>query len=352
MIGTIDAQDPSQFALAALNGNYTIGFTDRGSNFASQVAGVGAFQTNGAGGIASGQFDSNAGGTVTSTPGASGSLALSGAAGRGTLAFASHTFAFDILDATHLKLIDLGATPATGDMNKQGAGPFSNLSFNNSFAAVLNGFGSGPLGIGALFAPDGSGNVNGPIFDINQNGTLTNNPIGTGAYAVTDTITGRTTLNVTTSGATLHFVFYPEANGALNMLEIDSSAVALGTALPRQFSAFSNQAITGHFALSGTGIDLTTNPGAEDLIGQWLPIGGTSFGGTLDVNDNGTVSIGSAIDSAHSSFSIDSNGRAQGGSISSPAFTSQNVNFYVVDANTVLYLDGNQVITGIMQKQF
>jgi hypothetical protein len=359
MSGTIDAQDSSQFTLQAFNGNYTLAFANHGGSFANQVAGVGAFTTNGSGAVSNSQLDVNAGGASSS--GSVSSLVLSGAPGRGTVSFGSRTFAFYIVDSTHAKLIETDATPAVGDLIKQNAGPYSIASFNGAFAAVLNGFSSPsgtsfPFGLGIAISLN-AGTFNGANFDINQNGTAQNNSGVIGTYTAPDAVTGRTTLSATVNGTARTFVFYPEANGGLNILETDSSTVAAGQASPQQSNAFSNSAITGHFALSGTGIDLITNPGEEDIVGQWLPNGGASFSGILDVNDNGAISVGNAIDVTHSSYSVGAGGRAQAGSIvsvPSSAFNAPNVNFYVVDANTVLFLemDGNHVISGIMQKQY
>lgn len=365
MSGTIDAQNSSQFVLPPA-GNYAIAFANHGTNLSAQIAGAGAFQTDGNGGVTNGtaQLDINAGGNVTSSPGTTGSLALNGVPGRGTFTFGPHSFAFYIIDATHAKLIGTDATPAIGNLFKQNAGPYT--TFAGSFAAVLNGFSSPsgtsvPFGMGAVFALN-AGSFSGASFDTNNNGNAQNNPGVSGGYVITDPVTGRTTLTAAINGSSRRFVFYPYAapsgtSNILNLLEIDSTVVAAGTAFPQQSNAFSNAAISGHFALTGTGIDVLANPaGEEDLVGQWLPTGGSSFGGTLDINDNGGVSAaaGSAINSAGSSYVVGANGRAQGGTIASTAFNATNVNFYVVDANTVLYLDmgPNHVIIGMMQKQY
>ncbi|HZU22098.1 MAG TPA: hypothetical protein VE998_04640, partial [Terriglobales bacterium] len=142
MIGTIDLQNSLQFALPPA-GNYTLGFANHGANLSAEVAGAGAFQTDGSGAVTSGtaQLDVNAGGSVTSSPGAAGSLAApSGPGGRGTFTFGGRSFAYYVIDATHSKLIELDATPAVGDLFKQNAGPYTTTSLSGSFAAVLNGF--------------------------------------------------------------------------------------------------------------------------------------------------------------------------------------------------------------------
>ena len=354
MVGTIDAQDSSKFTLQALSGNYTIAFASHGGSFATQVAGAGAFQTDGTGAVNNGQFDVNVGGTVSS-PGTTGSLALSGVPGRGTLTFGTRSFAFYIIDATHTKLIETDSTPGLGDMISQNPGPYTAASFNHTFAAVLNGFISGgPLAIGAVFGLNGNGAFSNAIFDVNQNGSGQNTAGVAGTYVVSDSITGRTAMTATINGANRTFIFYPEANGALNVIETDITAVASGTAFIQQSNASTNSVIVGHFAMTGAGTDLVTSPGEEDLVGQWLPSGGTTFNGTVDLNDNGGVTIGNLINNAASSYLIGQSGRAQGGSVVAGSFSAPNVNFYVVDANTVLFLemDGNHVITGAMQKQY
>ena len=347
--GTIDLQDPSKFTLAAVTGNYTIAFANRGGSLATQVAGAGAFATNGAGTVSSAELDLNSGGTPSFISSVSGSMGTpSSSSGRGTLTFNSSNFAYYILDATHLKLVELGSSAATGDIFQQNLANPKN--FNSSFAATLSGFSSaGPVGEGAVFALDGSGNLRNATFDTNLNGTVQNNSGVSSTYSAPDAA-GRITFTIPAGGT---YAAYTEASGALNLLEIDSN-VASGTAFPQQSSAFSNAATFGNFALSATGMTVGS-PAEVDMVGQWLPNGGAAFTGVLDVNDNGSPSHGAPNSLSGSYPIIGGNGRAPSGSMQASNFQpSATVNFYVVDANTVLFveLDSNRVLTGIVQKQF
>jgi hypothetical protein len=122
----------------------------------------------------------------------------------------------------------------------------------------------------------------------------------------------------------------------------------------QQPSAFSNSAIFGSFALSAGGMDLVTNPGEEDMAGVWLPNGGAAFFGALDINDNGIISRGNT-NSLSGSYLVQGSGRAISGSMTAANLNAPGtVNFYVVNASTVLFLeqDSNRVITGSMVKQY
>lgn len=362
MGGTLDLQDSSKFSLASLIGNYAISFTNHAADFAHQVAAAGAFVTDGSGAVSSGKIDANTNGApVTNQPLTGTILAPSGTTGRGQMTISGglggQTFEYYIVDATHLKLVELDATPITiGDVFQQGAALFSTASFNGTFAATLYGFSSvnsGPLGEGATLQFDGSGNIKNANFDLNQNGSVQNNSGVTGTYSLADATTGRTTASISAGGTTLQYVIYPAANGALDILEIDSSHTALGMAFPQQSSAFSNAALAGNFALFAAGTDLGTHA-EEDIAGVWLPNGGTTFSGALDVNDNGAISHGSGNSLSGSFLVTAATGRAGGGSMTANNFTTATMNFYVVDANTVLFLeqDSNRALTGIAQKQY
>jgi len=274
--------------------------------------------------------------------------------------FGTQNFAYYILDATHLKLVEVDPSSSlvtTGDLYEQNAGPFTAVNFNGSFATTLSGFTStGPVGEGAVFSLDGISALKNGTFDVNQNGSVPTSAgaSATGTYTVSDAITGRTTVSITAGSLVLQYVAYPEASGALNLLETDPTNTASGTAFPQQSSAFSNAATFGNFALSATGMTVLS-PAELGMVGQWLPNGGAAFTGVLDVNDNVGPSHGAPNSLSGSYPIIGGNGRAPSGSMQASNFQpTATVNFYVVDANTVLFveLDSNRVLTGIVQKQF
>ncbi|MBV8205924.1 MAG: hypothetical protein JO041_03965 [Acidobacteria bacterium] len=351
--GALDLQDPTQFNIAALNGPYTLAFANHGASLAAQLAAAGAFITNGAAGFSGGELDVNSAGTPSSGLAASGSIgAPSSTTGRGTLSLSSsagtQNFAYYLVDATHLKLLQLDAPAAAGDVYRQSGSGFSLAGFTGPYAAILSGFtAGGAVGEGGVFTLDGAGGVKSVAVDVNQAGTtLTNSSAG--SYTAPDS-DGRTVITI----GSLVYAAYPQASGALNLVEIDSTNNAAGgTAYPQQPNAFSNTSITGNFALSASGIDLSHAHAEEDAVGLWHPLGGTTFSGLLDVNDNGAVSESTSLTGSYN-IAI-SNGRAQSGNLQAGNFPSGLCNFYVVNANTVLFLetDSNRVLTGIMQKQY
>lgn len=361
--GTLDLQDSTQFTLSAFtNQRYAFSFINRATDISGGIAGAGAVQLDGFGSVSSGIFDLNIHGSATSSSIVSGFLpTLDPNTGRGALVLSPNAnpstgfeFGFYVIDATHVRLVGVDSSVQwIGDWYQQTGSPFSSATFGSSYAATAFGaMSGGVVGMGGTFTPAGS--VAGATFDVNRNGNVQNNSGVTGSFAVTDAATGRFTLTIFPGGSTVTFAGYPQAGGRLSLIETDASNLTLGTAYPQQSAAFSSSAIFGNWALLASGADLVVNPGEEDIVGQWLPNGGTAFSGVLDVNDNGTVSHGTQ-NSLSGSYQISaSNGRAQGATMSANNFGSATVNFYVVDANTILFLeqDSNRVLTGILQKQY
>lgn len=356
--GTMDLQDASQFIASGFTGSYA--FNLSGANSSGKVgslAAAGALTSSGAGVISGGALDVNSAGTPSTGLSLAGNYtAPDAASGRGTMtlsAFGIQNFAYYIVDATHVKVVELdAATQLAGDLYKQPAGPFSNASLKGGFAfAFLGSTSRGALGEGGVITLDDTGKVTAGMIDINDDGTLRGGTVS-GTYILADTTTGRATVSVSVFGSTLQYAIYPQINGALSVVEIDTSNTVAGRALPQAVGSFGSGSLLGYYGSNFSGTDFVINPGEEDIVGQVVPNGGSAITGAVDVSDNGVIARSAALSGT---YSVGSTGR---GSVTlttpASAFASGTFSFYVADGSNVMFLeaDGNRVLVGIMQKQF
>ena len=366
--GTMELQESSQFTLAGITGNYAFNLSGaNGSNTPGSLAAAGAFTSDGAGTISSGKLDvNNAGSPLTalalSPPG---SYTAPSAAGRGTLTlsstFLTQHFFYYIVDATHVKLVETDALgQLVGDVYKQPAGLFTNASIRNGFAfAFLGSSGGNPFGEGGVITLSGAGTVTAGTMDSNANGTPHNGQAVSGTYNVADAATGRTTVSLTVGTSTLLYVFYPQINGALSVVEVDTSNVVAGRALAQTSGFFGNGSFQGDYALNFSGTDFSPL-GEMDIVGHAVPNGGGSIGANgdskVDVSANGTLASAALLSGSYScDVQCSSSGRGSATlQTNSATFSSGGFNFYVADTGDLLFLetDSNRVLVGIAQRQF
>ncbi len=357
--GTLDLQDPTQFTLGAVKGNYALNLA--GSNTggaAGSLAMAGALNADGAGSIGSGLLDVNSAGTASPNLTLSGTYTTPSSSGSGSLtltsSFGTQNFTYVIVDATHLKLMGTDAAQiVSGDLLEQPAGPFSDASSNGSFAFVFAGSTAGhPLGLGGVFTLDGAGNLANSIADINDNGNWQSGMTLTGTYSVSDPATGRATATLNLNGTALQYVFYPRPGG-LNFLEIDGSHVASGAAYAQSGSSFSNSSLQGNYAALFTGTDFTLGAGEEDIAGQLVPNAGSAITGVLDISDGATTAPATAVSGTYQVTSSSLGRGTASLQSSSTTLRTAGFNLYVVNTGQVLFLesDSNRVLTGMMQAQ-
>jgi hypothetical protein len=366
--GTMELQDASQFTQAGITGNYAFNLSGaNGSNTPGSLAVAGAFTSNGTGSISSGKLDVNRAGTPLNDLSLTGSYTAPSAAGRGTMTltstFLTQNFFYYIVDATHVKLVETDALgQLVGDVYKQPAGPFTNASIRNGFAfAFLGSSGGNPFGEGGVITLSGAGTVTGGTMDSNANGTPRNGQAVSGTYAVADAATGRTTVTLTvgTPPAQQLYVFYPQMNGALSVVEVDTSNVVAGRALPQTSGFFSNGSFQGDYALNFSGTDFSPL-GEMDIVGHAVPNGGGSIGANgdskVDVSANGTLASAALLSGSYSCDALcTSSGRGSATlQTNSATFSSGGFHFYIADTGDLLFLetDSNRVLVGIAQRQF
>jgi hypothetical protein len=354
--GALYLQDATKFAIGSIHGNYALQISGPA---AGQIGGspavAAAFSANG-GIISSGKLDASQGTTASTALAATGVYtAPSGTTGRGTLTLTStygtQNLAYYLVDATRAVVVetDSGKT-LRGSIVQQSAGPFTLGSYAGSYAMIVSGAGtSSPVAIGSIFALDGAGNVSSGVADVNINGNTQNGVPVTGTYAVTDPTTGRTEATVMINGQPRKFVLYPESSGVYSALEIDGVQATVGRAHLQTSSTWVG---TYEGFLSGT--DFINAPGGEqDAVGLFVPNGGSALGGTLDINDNGTVSRNATVSGNY--LTSPTAGRLVGSvTTTSSALSSGQFLFYVIDANHALVMesDSSRVLVGLMEKPF
>ncbi|HEV2987786.1 MAG TPA: hypothetical protein VG759_05050 [Candidatus Angelobacter sp.] len=346
--GSLDLQDSSAFSNAAVQGAFAFNLSgiDVGGHAFSTVGNI---APDGAGNITSGVQDLNDSGTIATNQALTGSYNVAGSAnGRGSVTLTTSvgtlTFAAYVVNANQLKLIELDNTPVlAGDVFRQ-QGPFSNATLSGPSAFTLGGANSvgAPLVVGGVMSADGAGNITSGAEDINNNGAVSQNLALTGTYAIA--ANGRGTLTLNSSAGTLQLALYPSMGGQM-LLEIDNGATSSGAAFAQQGAPFSSGSVQGTYGLNLTG----ANGGTEiDSIAQFSADGAGNLTGALDLNNNGALSNGLAL---NSSYTVAANGRGTAALKSSAG--TQNIIFYVVNNSRVLLIetDANPVSVGEFEHQ-
>ncbi|MFZ0819989.1 MAG: hypothetical protein WAM91_07955 [Candidatus Acidiferrales bacterium] len=325
--GAIALQNSSAFSLNALAGSFAfnvVGADAPGNGNAEASAGV--FTVDSSGNFTGGVQDTDDNGSVTpnvtliAKP-----LAMTApTTGRGTLAIGTRNFAYYVVDANHLKLVETDLAPAlAGEAFRQSSTPIS-----GSFAFTVAGANAGgTFEAGGIINTDGAGKVlNTSAQDVNNDGLITENSALSGNYSVA--ANGRGTMNL--NGGTINFAIYPTTAGVL-LFETDSSIVAGGTAF-QQSGTLSNTSVDGNYGMNLAGIVVGSNE--INSVAQFAADGAGNITGSVDFNNGGSLSSGLALTGK---YSIASSGRGTADFASS--FGTQSVIFYVVSGTQVLFIE-------------
>jgi hypothetical protein len=287
--GTIHLQNPGQFSVTALGAPYVfavsgIAFTPKPP---APISIIGEFNANGGGTITAGLMDTNNGnvvpsGPTTITPGTYAMDPSNGSTfGRGTMTFSGYTFAFYVIDSTHIVLLEEDALGgSTGDAYVQsGPVPTQNSQFTGSFVYLINGsytkVTQGPVAIAARFTSDGSGNLNSITLDENNNGNITHLSQASNATYSIDTTnvgSGRGTFTFTNSGNTYSQVFYAFSPTHAVVLDTSSGIVGSGPMSAQAAGPFALSGLTGNFVFGWSGVLEGVNsaiPFQEEYVGQY-----------------------------------------------------------------------------------
>jgi hypothetical protein len=374
--GTIDQQNLNDISnLAAITGPYV--FSGSGTDLSFLPLGLaGKFTASGSSSLQTGTgvVDLNDNGAVNQAGSLTASYSLDNTApdtGRGKLtltsaALSQRQFAFYIVDATHLYLIEIdGNAYMAGNMYSGAPGAsFSSASLTaDNYAFTTGGNSSGgSYASGGVFTSGGNGTISGGVFDSNNAGTVTSDvTLGSCAYSV-DPATGRIVLNLCPGTASVQFAMYQTAQAASTtvepsavMLELDSTALSTGFAY---LQAITTEPTAGGFAmlLGGQGV-FHSNPGAyqQDVDGQVILSATTVTSGNLDINNFNAVFLADPLSSTSSSITAPvSPGRGMALLVGTDPNVSYTLAFYAIDDNTALLLDLDKtfVLVGSIARQF
>jgi hypothetical protein len=297
--GSFILQNPGAFGVASVNGSYAFDVSGTDVANGTPVSVVGQMTSNSNGAITGGIYDSNDGGALLTaqTFGAGGTYSFdstNGATfGRGTMNFASRTFAFYIVDSTRIRLIETDGQLFTfGDALQQASVP-TQISAG-TFALLVGGSGvfngGSAIARGGRFTTDASGGTTGIQLDDNNNGSLTSIASSTtisNAKFTIDTAnpgTGRGTLTFTASGnpnaGTFTFVFYFDSATHAFIQDTSNGVIADGSMLA-QSASFTGANLAGNYVFDWSGVNLALGF-EEDFAGQYALSSSGAVSGEVD----------------------------------------------------------------------
>ena len=308
--GSFNLQNSSIFSATALSGHYAFDFS--GVSFAATsvapVSMIGQLMADGNGNITGGVMDTNDGNVAapsgaTAIPPGTYQLDTNGNGtnyGRGTLAFNGNSFAFYIVDATHIKVLEednFGG--ASGDAVLQVAPlPAQNSDFTGSFVYLVGGssvIGSqGPVARAARFTADGIGGLGAISLDDNSSGQYRHvsqgSNISNATYSIDPSFpgSGRGTFTFTDSGGgTYSDVFYLISASQGFAQETSNGIIGDGPMYAQTGSPFSLSSSAGNYVFNWSGVQLgssTAVPFEEDFVGQYA-LSNTPSSNILGVTD-------------------------------------------------------------------
>lgn len=210
---------------------------------------------------------------------------------------------------------------------------FSNASLIGPyvFKAVTTGSTGFSFTTGVLTA-DGNGHITAGIEDTNDatHGPRTNIALS-GTYSVGPD--GRSTATASTGFGTSTFRFVLISSTSGELIEFDNTA-ASGFMSAQDSSAISSIAGPFVFAFQGEDADSSTSLGPASSVGQIVLNGSGVVSGILDVNERGTFSPNVPFTG---NYAIGPQGR--GTAVSAASYGTSNYVFYIVNANTIEFLN-------------
>jgi hypothetical protein len=330
---TVRAQTNTGVNNAELNGNYAFTFNGFSGNLAtSSIFGVvGRFTADGAGNLTNGELDTNAVGGRAAAQSFIGTYSI-GADNRGVMNLnisgSSARLAFAMMANGNAQFIEFDAsggsgTIGSGTMEKADTTAYSTARITGDYAFGAAGFdnGNNRAASEGRFTSNGTGALTNAVGDVNAYGTTYSMNFTAANYAVSDTATGRGTMQLAfTFGGTpdtLNFVFYVVNSGKLFAMESDTvsntTPLLNGVVVQQQTPAggFSNASLNGDMVIYLTGLSTCTNVPNVPKAGAGLltangrgafsltydenycraPNGFSDAAGTYSVAGNGRTSI-------------------------------------------------------------
>jgi hypothetical protein len=291
------------FTNASINGAYAFSFA--GGDSLGFFAVAGSLQLDGAGRITSGTMDVNRLGTNGQAQPVT-NLAITGSYsvrpdGRGvaTLTNASANFGltFVVISSQHVALtVFQGSAVGSGTMDSQTASAFSTASLAGTFAFAVFGVDSvgNPQATTGSVTSNAAGTITAGIEDSSDAGLIQQSVAITGGAVGTVAANGRTTIAVSTSAGTSNFAAYVVDANRLKLVQIDAAAPQLAGDATRQPATLTNATLTGPFAFTVAGTDITFGPFASGGVLTSNGAGAITSG-TQDINDAGGIATNVSI---------------------------------------------------------
>lgn len=383
--GVLELQTPLQFSANAINGKYV--FDISGLSFAgttpAPISMIGQLGADGNGNVTGGTMDVNDGAIAptgaTTLAASTYQLDTNGNGtnfGRGTMTLAGRTFAFYIVDATRLELLEEDQQGGSSGpaILQTGAIPTTNSGFNGSFAFLAGGSHTtgtvGPNARVGRFTADGAGGIGTISFHENNDGNNTQLTPGSGisstSYAIdtTNAGSGRGTFTFHSSSInTVTYVFYLYSPTRAVIQDVSAGIVAGGTMVSQSATSITATDLAGNYSFGWSGVELAQpSPFDENYVGQYAQTTATSSniagvvdyaqlglntintnGVTLNAGISGTVTIG-GDGTQNNTYKI---------AIGGPTPFTVNFVAYFADNGTVLMVcsDGNRTTAGVALPQ-
>ncbi|MBZ5521830.1 MAG: hypothetical protein LAP21_06275 [Acidobacteriia bacterium] len=244
---------------------------------------------------------------------------------------------FSLTAVIFVSLILTGCGGGSSHFAPPPAGPFSNATFNGTYAIAFSGTNTGGFFslVGSVQA-NGNGQVTGGVVDVNTaSGVLTSQSV-TGTYTVR--ANGQALALLTTPSGNFNIAFVMISAQRALVIRFDNSATASGTIDRQDTTAFTATTLQGTFAFNISGVDASGL--AMGSAGNFTGIGGGTIpSGVQDFNDNGTINTNLALSGAYALGAA--NGR---GTVAlSTSLGTLNFVFYVVDANHLKLMETDTV---------
>jgi hypothetical protein len=383
--GALELQAPLQFSPNAINGKYVFDFS--GLSFAgttpAPISLVGQFGADGSGNVTGGTTDVNDGGLAPA-----GATALAASTyqldtngngtnfGRGTMTLAGRTFAFYIVDATRMELLEedqLGGSSGPAIL-QTGAIPTTNSGFKGSFAFLAGGSrATGTIGPNARvgrFTADGAGGIGTISFHENNNGNNTqltpSSGISSTSYSIdtTNAGSGRGTFTFHNSSINaVTYVFYLVSPTRAVIQDVSAGIVANGTMLSQSATSITTADLAGNYSFNWSGVELL-QPAVfdENYVGQYAQTSTATgnIAGVVDyaqlglntINTNG-VTLNAGISGTLTVGGDGTQSNTYKIAIGGPSAFTVNFVSYFADGGAVLMVcsDGNRTTAGIALPQ-
>jgi hypothetical protein len=214
-------------------------------------------------------------------------------------------------------------------------GKFSNASLKGQYAYSMSGEdlnGAFIARVGSFFA-DGAGNISNGLEDVNSVSGVFTVSFSPSTYSIQPNGRGTLTLINAANGSPLDLSITLISPNKGFMIQTDLNATSSGNFNLQTPGAFSNPGISGKYVFDVSGVD-TNNPAVQafplSIVGQIQTDGsGNVSGGTIDVNDGG--SLAGPLSIPKSAYAVDNNSNGTTFGRGTVTINNRNFVFYVVD---------------------